>query len=100
MRADLQHHRIDLAAALRWAARLGLHEGVANHFSLTVPDEKCPGWLERHFAALKRMLDKEDPAYRVERLKTGGGKEKLMPQGSRWFVTGVSWQLCTQGCAT
>ncbi len=39
MRADLQHHRIDLAAALRWAARLGLHEGVDNHFSLTVPDE-------------------------------------------------------------
>jgi len=29
--------RIDLAAALRWAARLGLHEGVCNHFSMTVP---------------------------------------------------------------
>lgn len=29
--------RIDLAAALRWAARLGLNEGVCNHFSLTVP---------------------------------------------------------------
>lgn len=26
--------RIDLAAALRWAARLGLNEGVCNHFSL------------------------------------------------------------------
>jgi ribulose-5-phosphate 4-epimerase/fuculose-1-phosphate aldolase len=29
--------RIDLAAALRWAARHGFHEGVCNHFSLAVP---------------------------------------------------------------
>ncbi|HKE05073.1 MAG TPA: aldolase [Blastocatellia bacterium] len=29
--------RVDLAAALRWAARLGLNEGVCNHFSLAVP---------------------------------------------------------------
>ena len=28
--------RTDLAAALRWAARLGLNEGVCNHFSLEV----------------------------------------------------------------
>lgn len=30
--------RVDLAAALRWAARLGFHEGVDNHFSVAVPD--------------------------------------------------------------
>lgn len=29
--------RIDLAAALRWAARLGLSEGICNHFSLALP---------------------------------------------------------------
>src|SRR5690349_16562513 len=29
--------RIDLAAALRMAAKLGLHEGVCNHFSVAVP---------------------------------------------------------------
>ncbi len=29
--------RIDLGAALRWAARLGLSEGVCNHFSLAAP---------------------------------------------------------------
>ncbi len=29
--------RIDLAAALRWAARMGLNEGICNHFSLTLP---------------------------------------------------------------
>jgi ribulose-5-phosphate 4-epimerase/fuculose-1-phosphate aldolase len=29
--------RIDLAAALRWAAKLGLSEGICNHFSLALP---------------------------------------------------------------
>jgi ribulose-5-phosphate 4-epimerase/fuculose-1-phosphate aldolase len=29
--------RIDLAAALRWASRLGLSEGVCNHFSVVAP---------------------------------------------------------------
>ena len=31
--------RIDLTAALRWAHRLGLNEGVCNHFSLAVNDD-------------------------------------------------------------
>ena len=31
--------RIDLAAAFRWAARLNMHEAVANHFSLSVNDD-------------------------------------------------------------
>lgn len=29
--------RIELATALRWAARLGMSEGVCNHFSLALP---------------------------------------------------------------
>ena len=29
--------RLDLVAALRWAGRLGLSEGVCNHFSLALP---------------------------------------------------------------
>jgi ribulose-5-phosphate 4-epimerase/fuculose-1-phosphate aldolase len=38
--AELSHYelRTDLAAALRWAARLNLNEGVDNHFSIAVPD--------------------------------------------------------------
>ena len=39
MSDSLQQQRIDLACALRWAARLGLHEGVCNHFSLAVACE-------------------------------------------------------------
>jgi ribulose-5-phosphate 4-epimerase/fuculose-1-phosphate aldolase len=33
----LREARIDLAAALRWADRLGLSEGICNHFSYAVP---------------------------------------------------------------
>ncbi len=33
----LTQARIDLTVALRWAARLGLNEGICNHFSLAVP---------------------------------------------------------------
>jgi ribulose-5-phosphate 4-epimerase/fuculose-1-phosphate aldolase len=33
----IQQARIDLAATLRWADRLGLGEGICNHFSLQVP---------------------------------------------------------------
>lgn len=32
--AGLAAGREDLAAALRWSARLGLNEGVCNHYSL------------------------------------------------------------------
>lgn len=31
--------RVDLAAALRWAVRMGFHEGICNHFSAVVPGE-------------------------------------------------------------
>jgi ribulose-5-phosphate 4-epimerase/fuculose-1-phosphate aldolase len=34
-----QQLRTELACALRWAARLALHEGVDNHFSVAVADE-------------------------------------------------------------
>ena len=27
----------DLAATFRWTARLNMHEGIANHFSVCVP---------------------------------------------------------------
>ncbi len=44
--------RRDMAAALRWAAKLGLSEGICNHFSLVVPGRGDrflgkPGYLRR-----------------------------------------------------
>lgn len=45
-----------LAAAFRWAARLGLHEGVANHFSAVVPGREGQFLLNprgRHFSRIR-----------------------------------------------
>lgn len=36
---DHADHRADLAAAFRWCARLGMNEGIGNHFSLAVDPE-------------------------------------------------------------
>jgi ribulose-5-phosphate 4-epimerase/fuculose-1-phosphate aldolase len=60
--------RVDLAAAFRWTARLNMHEGVANHFSLAVNDDGTRFLMnpnQRHFARIKAsellMLDANDP---------------------------------------
>jgi ribulose-5-phosphate 4-epimerase/fuculose-1-phosphate aldolase len=45
-----------LAAAFRWTARLGLHEGVANHFSAVVPDGGTKFLMNprgRHFSRMR-----------------------------------------------
>ena len=36
---DMERSEIlnDLAAAFRWAAKLNMHEGIANHFSVCAP---------------------------------------------------------------
>ncbi|MBF0279953.1 MAG: aldolase [SAR324 cluster bacterium] len=39
MNEIIKNSRLDLACALRWAYRLGFHEGVCNHFSLAVPEK-------------------------------------------------------------
>ena len=39
MTSTIDQQRIDLACALRWAARLGFQEGVCNHFSMEVPGQ-------------------------------------------------------------
>jgi ribulose-5-phosphate 4-epimerase/fuculose-1-phosphate aldolase len=50
------HARVDLAAALRWAVKLNLHEGVANHFSLAINDSGSRFLMnpnQRHFSRIK-----------------------------------------------
>lgn len=67
--ATLAMMRGDLAAAFRYFARLGMHESVANHFSLAV----TPGGRQflmnprgRHFSRIRAsdllLLDADDPA--------------------------------------
>jgi ribulose-5-phosphate 4-epimerase/fuculose-1-phosphate aldolase len=70
-RPNLAHwtERADLAAAFRWTARLNLHEGVANHFSLAVDDSGKRFLMnpnQMHFARIRAsdllLIDADDPA--------------------------------------
>ena len=61
--------RIDMAAAFRWTARLNMHEGIANHFSLAVSDDGSKFLLNpygRHFSKMRSsdllLIDANDPA--------------------------------------
>lgn len=61
--------RVDLAAAFRWTARLNLHEGVANHFSLSVNEDGTQFLMnpnQVHFSRIRAsdllLLDANDPA--------------------------------------
>ena len=66
---DLPHweERCQLACAFRWAARLNLHEAVANHFSLAISDDGSRFLMNpnlRHFARIRAsdllLLDAHD----------------------------------------
>lgn len=65
---DFWQERVDLAAAFRWTARLNLHEGVANHFSLSINDSGTKFLMnpnQMHFARVKAsdliVVDADDP---------------------------------------
>jgi ribulose-5-phosphate 4-epimerase/fuculose-1-phosphate aldolase len=60
--------RIDMAAAFRWTARLNMHEGVANHFSLAINDDGTQFLMnpnQMHFSRIKAsdmlLIDATDP---------------------------------------
>ena len=64
---DHFRQRADLAAAFRWAARLNLHEAVANHFSLVVGETATTFLMnpdQQHFATIRAtdllLLDADD----------------------------------------
>jgi len=76
MAADITAHpnmthwaeRVDLAAAFRWTARLNLHEGVANHFSIATNEAGTRFLMnpnQMHFSRIKASdlieLDANDP---------------------------------------
>ena len=79
--------RVDLAAALRMTARLDLHEGVANHFSLAVSDDGARFLINpfgRHFANVRAsellLLDAHD-----ENTMDGANK----PDPTAWAIHGA-----------
>lgn len=70
-RANMDHwqNRVDLAAAFRWTARLNMHEGVANHFSLAINDDGTRFLMnpnQVHFSRIRAsdliVVDANDPA--------------------------------------
>ena len=76
--------RIDLAAAFRWAARLGMHESIANHFSVAVSDDGTRFLLNpvgRHFSRIRAsellLLDAADP---------GATEGNNAPDPTAWYL--------------
>lgn len=70
IRSNIDHwpERVDLAAAFRWTARFGMHEAVANHFSLAINDEGTRFLMnpnQMHFARIRASdlieVDANDP---------------------------------------
>ncbi len=79
--------RVDLAAAFRWSARLGLHEGVANHFSYAVDPSGSRFLINpfgRHFSTIRAsqllLLDAHDD----DTMKRPGA-----PDPTAWAIHGA-----------
>lgn len=67
MTDNYTEERINLAATFRWAARLNMHEGIANHFSLAVSSDGSQFLLNpygKHWSQIKAsdllLLDAND----------------------------------------
>lgn len=76
--------RRDLAAALRWTARLDMHEAVANHFSLALDDTGRRFLInpKRHFARIRASdlleIDMDDPETQIGLDPTAWGLHAAM----------------------
>lgn len=91
-RIDHIEERVDLAAAFRWTARLGLHEAVANHFSLAVNSAGTRFLMnpnQMHFARIRAsdliVIDADDPA-------TLEGPDA--PDATAWGLHGAIHRRC------
>lgn len=92
--ANMDHweERADLAATFQWAARLDLHEAVANHFSLAVNDDGTHFLInpnQVHFSQIKAsdllLLDANDPMA-LDR--------PAAPDPTAWGLHGSIHRLC------
>lgn len=84
--------RIDLAAAFRWTARLNMHEGVSNHFSLSVNDDGTQFLMnpnQVHFSLIRAsdllLIDANDPST-MDRPDA--------PDPTAWGLHGALHRLC------
>lgn len=93
-RPNLPHYdaRVDLAAAFRWTVRLGMHEAVANHFSLSVNEDGTQFLMnpnQVHFSLVKAsdllLIDANDP-------ETMNRPDA--PDPTAWGLHGAVHRLC------
>jgi ribulose-5-phosphate 4-epimerase/fuculose-1-phosphate aldolase len=92
--ANLTHvdQRMDLAAAFRWTARFGMHEAVANHFSLAVSPDGTRFLINpngRHFSRITATslieLDANDPTTMMQ---------PNAPDPTAWGLHGAVHRAC------
>ena len=89
---DYIQERIDLTAAFRWAVVEGLHEGVANHFSLSVSDDGKKFLMnpdKKHFSRVTAsnllLLDADDKTTM---------QQPNAPDETAWGLHGSIHRLC------
>lgn len=91
---NLSHwqERVDLAASFRWTARLNMHEGVSNHFSLSVNEDGTKFLMnpnQVHFSLIKAsdmlLIDANDP-------ETMNRPDA--PDPTAWGLHGALHRLC------
>jgi ribulose-5-phosphate 4-epimerase/fuculose-1-phosphate aldolase len=96
LRPNIDHwqERVDMAAAFRWTERLNMHEGVANHFSLSVNDDGTQFLMnpnQMHFSRIKAsdllFLDANDPNVM---------NQPGAPDPTAWGLHGSIHRLCPQ----
>lgn len=100
IRSNIDHwdNRTDLAAAFRWTARLNMHEGVSNHFSLAVNDDGTRFLInpnQVHFSRICAsdllIVDVNDPSTR---------EGPLAPDPTAWGLHGGIHRHCAHArCA-
>jgi ribulose-5-phosphate 4-epimerase/fuculose-1-phosphate aldolase len=84
--------RVDLAAAFRWTARLNMHEGVANHFSMAVNDDGSRFLMnpnQMHFSRVRASDMLEIDANNPDTM-TGPNA----PDPTAWGLHGTLHRLC------
>ncbi len=94
IRPNIDHwvERQDLAASFRWAARLGMHEAVANHFSLSVNEDGSKFLMnpnQVHFSLIRAsdllLIDANDDATL---------DQPNAPDPTAWGLHGSVHRLC------
>ena len=97
-REPYHEQRAQLACAFRWAARLDMHEAIANHFSLSVSEDGTRFLMNpdgRHFSRIRAsellLVDARDPRI-LER--------EDAPDPTAWGLHGAVHRNCPQArCA-